>query len=422
MTATTVSQPFVVMIKPVGSICNLECVYCYYLETANLYSQPHKFLMSEALLDNFVRQYIAASPGPIVQFVWHGGEPTLAGLDFYRQAIKLQKHYLPEGWTCWNNLQTNGILLDDEWCKFLSDARFDVGLSIDGTQWVHDKYRKDNLGHGTYERAVASVRRLQAYNIQPDLLCTVTSAVSKEPLSAYRALRELNTGWIQFIPIVKRTHDNQITEESVTGEAYGRFLCTVFDEWLYHDLGKLNVQFFAEMSLVWSTGQTNLCWMAPTCGRVLIVEHDGNVYACDHFVNSEHRIGDIETSLLSSLVEAPVQYRFGNDKWDCLTAKCRSCSWLKVCNGGCPKDRFALAEDGEPGLNYLCSGLQQFFAHAERPLKRVMESKRRGLSPEAIIAELRAELVTRWRGIGRNDPCPCGSGRKAKQCCWSQRP
>ena len=176
------------------------------------------------------------------------------------------------------------------------------------------------------------------------------------------------------------------------------------------------------MSLVWSGGAPNLCWMAPTCGRVLIVEHDGGVYACDHFVTPEHRIGDIETSLLSALVDAPIQRRFGDDKRDRLPAQCRSCSWLTVCNGGCPKDRFALAEDGEPGLNYLCSGLRHFFTYAEKPLKKVAERMKQGLSSEAIMAELRAESLVRWKGIGRNDPCPCGSGRKAKHCCWPQRP
>ena len=317
---------------------------------------------------------------------------------------------------------TNGILLDDEWCSFLADAHFDVGLSIDGTRWLHDAYRKDLQGRGTYECVVASIHRLQAHGIQPDLLCVVTSAVAKEPISVYRALRDFNTGWIQFIPIVRRASNGQITSDSVTGEAYGHFLCTVFDEWVHHDLGRLNVQFFAEMLLVWSGGTTNVCWMAPTCGRVLIVEHDGGVYACDHFVTPEHRIGDLETSLLSELVDAPIQRRFGDNKRDRLSAQCRSCSWLMVCNGGCPKDRFALAEDGEPGLNYLCSGLRHFFAYAEKPLKKVIERMRQGLSPEAIMAELRAESLVRWRGIRRNDPCPCGSGRKAKNCCWPQRP
>jgi uncharacterized protein len=213
-----------------------------------------------------------------------------------------------------------------------------------------------------------------------------------------------------------------VTPDSVTGKAYGLFLCKVFDEWIHHDLGRLDIQLFAEMVLVWMGGTANLCWMAPTCGRVLIVEHDGGVYACDHFVNPEHRIGDLKNSLLGTLVDAPIQRRFGNDKRDKLPEQCLSCSWLTVCNGGCPKDRIGLTENGDPGLNYLCSGLQHFFTHAEQPLKQVIASRKRGLSPEVIMAELRAQLIARWKGIGRNDPCPCGSGLKAKNCCWSLRP
>ncbi len=415
-------EPFVVMAKPIGPICNLDCTYCYYLDTTSFYTRPHRFRMSDALLETYVRQVMEASPGPIVPFVWHGGEPTLAGLDFFRRAVELQKRYLPDGWTCLNNLQTNGTLLDEKWCAFLADEHFDVGLSVDGTRWLHDAHRKDRRGRGSYDRAVAGVRRLQAHGIQPDLLCTVNSAVAEDPLGVYRALRTLDTGWIQFIPIVRRDRDGQVVVESVTPEGYGRFLSAVFDEWVHHDIGRLEVQFFAEMSLVWAGGTANVCWMAPTCGRVFVLEHDAGVYACDHFVTAEHRIGDLDTSLLGELVDAPSQVRFGEDKRDLLPAQCRSCQWLEVCNGGCPKDRFASADDGEPGLNYLCDGLRQFFAHVEQPLRRVVEGRRRGMHPQAIMAERRAESLVRWRGIGRNDPCPCGSGLKAKRCCWSQRP
>ncbi len=416
------SEPFVVMAKPVGPVCNLECGYCYYLKTGQQYTHPHAFKMSDALLETYVRQYIEASPGPTVPFVWHGGEPTLAGLDFYRRAVDLQKRYLPAGWSCWNNLQTNGTLLDDEWCSFLANAHFDIGLSIDGTNWVHNTYRKDKRGRGSYDLAVAAARRLQAHGIQPDLLCTVTSDSVKDPVAVYRALRDLNTGWIQFIPIVRRELDGNVTPDSVPSDGYGRFLSAVFDDWVQHDLGKLNVQQFAEMLLVWSGGKASACWMAPTCGRVLILEHDGSVYSCDHFVTPEHRIGDLETSLLAELVDSPVQRRFGENKSATLPAQCRTCRWLTVCNGSCPKDRFLTAEDGTPGLNYLCKGLRYFFAHAEEPLRRVIESRKRGMRPEDIMARLRADSAARWRGVGRNDPCPCGSGLKAKQCCWSQRP
>jgi uncharacterized protein len=418
----TSGEPFVVMAKPVGPACNLECSYCYYLDTKHIYAHPHQFRMSENILETYIRQYIETSPGPIVQFIWHGGEPSLAGIDFFKRALKFQKLYLPQGWTCWNNLQTNGTLLDGEWCAFLAKEHFDVGVSIDGTRWVHDKYRKDLHGNGTYEITVAAIRRLQACGVQPDLLCTVTSAAAREPVSVYRALRGLNTGWIQYIPIVRRTPDGQLTQDSVSSEAYGRFLNIVFDEWLHHDLGKLNVQFFAEISLVWSGGNANPCWMAPTCGRVLIVEHDGSVYSCDHFVMPEYLIGNLKTSLLGQLVDSPVQRRFVEDKHARLPNQCRLCRWLTVCNGGCPKDRFAMTDDGAPGLNYLCKGLRSFFAHSELPLKKVLERRKQGKRFEAIMSELRAELAVRWKAIGRNDPCPCGSGLKAKQCCWDQRP
>ena len=411
------SEPFVVMAKPVGPLCNLRCDYCYYLETERFFQDPHRFRMSETVLEEYIRQYISASPGPNIQFTWHGGEPTLAGLDFYRSAVKIQQKYLPEGWSCWNNLQTNGVLLDDEWCSFLAEHQFDVGLSIDGTQWLHDEYRKDHNGNGTYSLAVDAIRRLQAHGIQPDLLCTVTSSISKEPLAVYRSLRDLNTGWIQFIPIVRRTNEGQVTPDSVSGEDYGRFLCRIFDEWIKRDFGKLGVQIFAETLLVCMGSSASVCWMAPTCGRVLVVEHDGGVYSCDHFVTPEHRIGDMSTTDLGTLVDLPIQQKFGSDKSDRLPEQCKSCLSLRFCNDACPKDRFIKSEDGEDGLNYLCEGYKMFFTHAEPKLNRVVELAKQGLSADSIMSKLRADDKARWAGIGRNDPCPCGSGKKFKKCC-----
>jgi len=380
------SAPFAVMAKPVGSRCNVNCGYCYYL---NADSRGENARMSDALLEAFIRGYIEASPGPVAPFTWHGGEPTLAGLDFYRLAVELQKRYLPEGFKIWNNLQTNGTLLDEEWAAFLAENRFDVGLSVDGTRELHDRYRKYRGGGATYERAVAAVRRLQARGIQADLLCTVTSAAAKEPLAVYRALRQLGTGWIQFIPIVRKTGGGGLSPESVGGEEYGRFLCEIFDEWLLNDLGKTEVQVFAETAMVRSGRAAALCWMAPTCGRVLIVERDGGVYACDHYVTPERRLGDITASDLASLVDSPPQRRFGGDKRGALPKQCRECEFLSLCNGGCPKDRLAVTASGEPGLNVLCTGLKRFFAHSEQPMKRVMALRRRGLGPDAIMAELR---------------------------------
>lgn len=414
-------QPFVVMAKPVGPVCNMACTYCYYLAGIAQYPGQHPFRMTDEVLESYIRQYIAASPGPTIQFVWHGGEPTLAGLDFYRKAVMLQQRYLPSGWTCWNNLQTNGLILDDDWCSFLAEHHFDVGLSIDGPAALHDAIRKDRRGEGTHARAAEAIHRLQAHGIQPDLLCTVTDATAREPLAVYRALRDFETGWIQFIPIVRCTDDGQITPDSVSGEAYGRFLSRVFDAWSQNDIGRLNVQFFAELMLVWSGGTANVCWMAPTCGRVPVVEHDGRVYSCDHFVMPAYRIGDLAATSLGDLVESAQQHRFGADKQDRLPGQCRACPWLSVCQGGCPKDRIATTSDGEPGLNCLCDGLRRFYAHAEKPMKRIIELMQIGESADVIMAEQRKAHAARWQCIGRNDPCPCGSGRKAKSCCWPER-
>jgi uncharacterized protein len=414
--------PFVVMAKPVGSACNLECGYCYYLETRNLYSEQQIFRMPDEILERFIFQYIDASPGPDILFVWHGGEPTLAGLDFFQRTVAIQKRYLPEGWTCRNNLQTNGVLVDEEWCSFLAENHFEVGLSIDGTQWVHDTYRKDRLGRGTFKHAEDAVHRLQSHGIQPDLLCTVTSASAREPIGIYRSLRNLDTGWIQFIPIIRRNQHGEITPESVSSLDYGRFLHAVFSEWVHHDIGHINVQFFAEMSLVLAGGTPSVCWMAPICGRVLVIEHDGSVYSCDHFVTQQHRIGNINVTSLKDLVNSTEQLRFGENKQNLLPEQCKICSWRKTCNGGCLKDRFILSEDGESNLNYLCEGMRYFFSRSIKTLEKVVRLRGKKVSPDIIMTQLRDEDRIRWKDIGRNDLCPCGSGLKAKICCWDQRP
>jgi len=432
--------PFSVMIKPVGSICNLRCGYCYYSKTDRTEFALAESLMTDDVLERFIGQYISASTGPEVSFVWHGGEPSLAGIDFYRQVVKLQQHYLPEGWSCWNNLQTNGILLDDEWCRFLAEEHFDVGLSLDGTRKHHDRFRTDFSGAGSYERVVETARRLQSHGIQPDLLCTVNSSNVKEPLETYRALRELDTGWIQFIPIVNRDLSGEpgaVTPDSVDPLEFGDFLIAIFDEWAMNDLGRIDVQIFAEMSRILNNGTAGLCWMAPTCGRALIVEVDGSVYCCDHFVDHEHRIGDIMTTDLGILADSAPQIQFGNSKRDALPSKCRECTFLHLCNGGCPKDRFIHGDkpgaspdkaDGSPDkskespINYLCAGLTRFFSYAAYKVGSILLLNERGQSPQEIMNIMRGFWKSQWEGIGRNDPCPCGSGRKAKNCCWYRRP
>ncbi len=389
----TEKEPFVVMAKPVGSLCNLACTYCYYLEAGSRTGIAQGERMSDETLEQFIRTYIADSPGPTVSFTWHGGEPSLAGIDFYEKALRLQKKYLPKGWQCWNNLQTNGLLLDDKWCRFLGENHFDVGLSVDGAQWLHDTYRLDRGGHGTFERVAETARRLMEHGVKPDLLCTVTSDAVKDPLSVYRSLRSFGTGWMQFIPIVRRAPDGGVTPDSVTPEGYGRFLCAIFDEWITHDLGRCDVQLFAETATVLAGMPSNLCWMAPVCGRVLIVERDGSVFSCDHFVDAEHRIGDVFSSRLIDLADLPRQRAFGQSKQTALPSKCRACPWLKTCSGGCIKDRFAADENGEPGLNYLCPGLEMFFSHANRPIRMARRLIRQGMSTEAVMEKIRQYLA-----------------------------
>ncbi len=382
-------QPFVVMAKPVGSCCNMKCSYCYYLDKGKYSSHEKQLRMNLTFLEKMISQTIRSNPGPVVSFVWHGGEPTLAGLDFYKHVVELEMKYLPDGWQVWNNLQTNGLMLDDEWCKFLSDHHFDVGISIDGNEFTHDRNRKDLGGKGTYERVVKAVKRLKAAGSEPDLLCTVNADTAADPLGVYRALRDFDTGWIQFIPVVVRDDEGSISPISVTPEGYGRFLCDIFDEWAYNDLGKVDVQLFAETSKVMAGGEASLCTMAQTCGRVLIAEEDGSIYSCDHFVDPDHRIGNLKKDDIGLLAGGDLQTDFGNSKSDDLTRKCLNCKWLKYCYGGCPKDRFEVTDDGQDGQYYLCEGLEMFFSHACPVIEIMIGESRRGRNARQIMRKIR---------------------------------
>jgi len=384
-------MPLAVMAKPVGSRCNMRCAYCYYLEKGKYSENPKQTRMSFDLLEKLIRQTIAASPGPTVSFTWHGGEPTLAGMDFYKKALELEKKYLPRGWEAWNNLQTNGLLLNEGWCRFLKENRFDVGLSIDGSAEVHDFNRRLVNGAGTFGRVSAAIRRLREHGVEPDLLCTVNAFSQERPLEVYRALRETGCAWVQFIPVVIRDASGGAAPGSVSPEGYGRFLTAVFDEWVRHDLGVLDVQLFAEMARILAGGQASLCWMSPTCGHVLIAEEDGAVYSCDHFVDPGHRLGTLYEGSLTRMAESDFQRAFGETKREGLTEECKVCPWLRFCNGGCPKDRFGLSVSGQAGQYWLCPGLKAFFSHAEPVLKRVMALSAGGRKPPEIMAELREQ-------------------------------
>ena len=387
MSAAELCRPFAVMIKPVGSRCNMRCRYCYYLDKGRFSSHPAQTVMRRDLLEKLIRQAVDSTDGNVISFTWHGGEPTLAGIDFYRQAVSLEKKYCPRGKQIWNNLQTNGLLINDQWVRFLKENHFDVGLSIDGTEAVHDANRPDPAGGGTWSRVRKAAERLTRAGILPDLLCTVNAKTVTDPVGVYRSLADLGTGWIQFIPVVVR-NGNILSDESVSADSYGNFLIAVFDEWARKDLGKLDIQLFAETAKVLAGGEPSLCWMRGTCGQVPVVEEDGAVYSCDHFVDDAHRLGCLHTQKLKQMALSEYQDGFGRSKADNLTAQCCSCPYLRFCGGGCPKDRFGISDSGENGQYILCSGLKKFWDHAVPVLKWMMQKSRSGCGPDEIMALL----------------------------------
>lgn len=422
--------------------------------------------MTEEVLEAFIRSYIEASPGPTISFTWHGGEPTLAGRDFYEKVIALEKKYLPEGFEVWNNLQTNGLLLEEDFCDFLAENHFDVGISIDGTAFCHDFYRKDATGAATYERTVAAIRRLQKRGIQPDLLCTVNALTAQHGREVYKALRDLSTGWMQFIPVVVKVasegadpKDDKVTRDapkgakvigegtptnayaisqdsvtpqayaisadSVTPEAYGTFLKDVFSEWFFHDLGKTEVQLFSETARALAGKEPTLCSLAPTCGNVLVVEKDGGIYSCDHFVDKAHRIGSVLTDDFQDLLQGEFQKEFGLSKKTAMSRECEVCPYLSLCGGGCQKDRFQLLPAGgkvERPKYVLCEGLRAYFDYAVPRLKRAMALSSQGKGPAEIMQTAVMAERALFKSVGRNDLCPCGSGLKFKHCCQKRVP
>lgn len=409
------------MTKPIGPICNLECAYCYYLEKEALYPGTRSFRMSDAVLEAYVRQYIAAHVAPPVHFAWQGGEPTLMGLDFFRKAVALQKKYLPRGWTCTNALQTNGTLLTPEWCTFLRENGFLVGISMDGPPELHDRYRVDKGGRPTHEKVLRGLRLLQEHRVDFNVLCVVNNVNAEHPLEVYRYFKELGVEWLQFIPLVERVGGREVSSRSVTAEKWGDFLVAVFDEWVRHDIGKIYVQIFEEAVRSEAGVPGGLCIFQETCGDALAMEHNGDVFSCDHFVLPEYKLGNIMETPLEELVALPRQEAFGRAKRDLLPRYCRECEVLDLCHGECPKNRFLETPDGEPGLNYLCAGYRRFFNHARPYVQRILALLRQGKPAPLLMEQLRAEEAERWRKAGRNDPCPCGSGRKYKHCCWRQR-
>ncbi len=385
------TRPFVVMAKPVGSRCNMRCAYCYYLEKSEMSSSEKQTRMSFSLLERLIRQTEEDCPGDTVSFVWHGGEPTLAGLDFFRKAVELEKKHLPRGKRVWNNLQTNGLMINEAWCRFLKENGFDVGVSIDGSEAVHDHNRRSLGGEATYARVRRSIELLRKNGVEPDLLCTVNSYSSSRPLEVYRALRDTGCTWLQFIPVSPRAPD---APYAVKPEDYGEFLCAVFDEWAAHDIGKLDIQLVAETARILAGGEASVCYLNGECGFAVVAEEDGAVYSCDHFVDGPHRLGNVKSARLGPMVSGAFQTAFGRSKKEKLTAECRGCEYLFICGGGCLKDRFGKSAGGEEGHYYLCAGMKRFFAHALPVLRRIMELSASGTKPDEIMHKLKQREET----------------------------
>ena len=405
------------MVKPVGAICNLDCGYCYYLEKKDFYPKTESFRMADDLLEEYIIQHIEACPKKLIFFSWHGGEPTILGIDYFRRIVELQQKYRPPGRNILNGIQTNGTLLNEDWCRFLSQHGFQVGLSIDGPRELHDRYRITKGSEPTHAQVMHAYRLLQKHRIQCDVLCVVHHLNVRQPATVYRFFKEIGVKFMQFLPLVIRQDGNGTSAETVPADDYGKFLCTVFDEWTRHDIGRIVIQNFDEAIRPFLGVEHALCVLRETCGDVVVVEHNGDFYSCDHFVEPEHRLGNIRETRLVELLESPEQRAFGRRKRDGLPRFCLECEVLGSCNGGCPKHRFAMTPDGEEGLNYLCAGYKRFYIFSRPFLQRVAKLKKSGASEELMRHLLRLVDNKATHGAGRNDPCPCGSGRKYKRCC-----
>lgn len=433
---------FHLLAKPSGSTCNIDCTYCFFLSKEALYPND-KHRMSDATLEAYIRQLLESHRTPRVTVAWQGGEPTLMKLDFFQRAVEVVEKFRQTGQQVQHTFQTNGLLLDDDWCAFFRKHDFLIGLSVDGPRELHDTYRVDRRGRGTFDLVMRGWEQLRRHGVDFNILCTVNAANEKHGRTVYRFFRdELGAKWVQFIPIVERATDetlaiaNQgwserpgekrllytqtgslVTERSVGGEQYGRFLVDVFEEWLRHDVGQVFVQLF-DVTLEAMFGRHLLCIHAPTCGYGPALEANGDLYSCDHFVEPQFLLGNIHQTHIQTMVSSPQQRKFGEDKRDTLTAQCRRCEVRQLCNGGCPKDRFALSRDGEPGQNYLCSGLELFYRHTGPAMRTMAQLLRRGGAPADVMAFIQAEDTKR----GPYRPCPCGGGRKFRFCHGDRAP
>ncbi|MES3000396.1 MAG: anaerobic sulfatase maturase [Pseudomonadota bacterium] len=401
--------------KPAGAACNLGCKYCFFLSKENLYAERESPLMSEAVLETYLRQLMESSPGPQVTVAWQGGEPMLRGLDFYRRSIELAETYRKPHQTLLHTMQTNGTLIDDEWAAFFKLHGFLVGLSIDGPREMHDAYRIDKKGAGSFDAVIRGWNLLREHGVDTNILCTLNAANQDHPLEVYRFFRdELKAQYIQLIPIVERATEHTIafantgwggnrgkdrplytqegslvTDRTVSADAFGKFLVAVFDEWILRDVGTVFVTTF-DVALGSWLGQHNTCVVSPTCGDALAMEHNGDVYSCDHYIEPGYKLGNVNETPLRALVASEQQRRFGNAKFDTLPAYCKECPVLFACYGECPRNRFIETPDGEAGLNYLCAGYKAFFQHIDGPMKKMAGMVRDGGFAEEIMQEREA--------------------------------
>ena len=414
--------PFHLLIKPTGAACNLACRYCFYLPKSALYPSG-TFRMSDEVLEAAVEQVLAAHPGPEVTIAWQGGEPTLMGLAFYQRAAAAIDRQRRPGQRVLQTMQTNGALIDAEWAAFLSAHGILVGLSMDGPPALHDAYRLDRGGHPTAARVLRAWELLSAAGADVNVLCAVHAANVREPLAVYRYFRDLGARYLQFIPIVEPTRapgagPHTVSARSVRPGQYGRFLAALFDAWVARDIGTVFVQAFDAALASW-LGQPSLCIFSPSCGRAPVLEHNGDVYACDHFVAPAHRLGNILTDSLATLLESPALRAFGDAKERALPPGCQVCPVLFACRGECPRNRFVAAGNGAPDGNYLCRDYRHFFSHIAPVMDTMAELVLRGGDPRAVMPRAAAaadQLAARLAAAARNDPCPCGSGLKTKSC------
>ncbi len=441
---------FHLLAKPTGAVCNLNCEYCFFLSKEVLYPGS-RFRMADELLETYIKQLIQSHRVPEVMVAWQGGEPTLMGLDFFKRSVELAEKHRKPNQTIVYTMQTNGTRLDDEWCAFLKEHNFLIGLSVDGPRELHNAYRVNKGGQGSFDQVIRGWECLKRHEVEFNILCTVHAANADHPVEVYRFFRdELGAQFVQFIPIVERVtpdtlplankgwgetktgkrplytqEGHMVTHRSVKPKQYGSFLIGVFEEWVRRDVGSMYVQFFDVALANWVGEPPGLCIFQETCGLALALEHNGDLYSCDHFVEPDYLLGNIQETHMMELVASDRQREFGLDKRDTLPRYCRECEVRFACHGGCPRNRFITSPpgkatpDGEPGLNYLCAGYKLFFNHIDRPMRIMADLLRQRRAPAEIMRWYAAEDARQAQAFASarpNEPCPCGSGKKFKHC------